>query len=44
LAHDVPVPDPPVDLIQITGQGGGMEEYFLRESTPFYRRRILGIF
>lgn len=39
----VPVPDPPVDVVPI-GQGGGVDGYFLNDCTPFYRRKLLGIF
>ena len=29
------VPDPPVDYLEVTGEGG-LEEYFLEEGAPFY--------
>jgi hypothetical protein len=43
VARDVQIPDPPVDFIQITGKGG-VEDYFLNECEPFYKRKILGLF
>ena len=43
IARDSHVPDPPVDFIQITGQGG-IEDYFTNESNPFYHRKFLGVF
>jgi hypothetical protein len=43
IARDVPVPDPPVDFMQITGKGG-IEEHFTKGGQPFYRRKFLGIF
>lgn len=39
----VPIPDPPVDFIQITG-AGGVEDYFKRNCRPFYERKLFGIF
>lgn len=45
VINSVPIPNPPVDLIQITGNGG-IEEHFLQgDEKPFYtRRRFLGLF
>ncbi len=39
---DVHVPDPPVDFIQIMGNGG-IEEYFTSSCKPFYKKKFLGI-
>jgi hypothetical protein len=39
----VTVPDPPVDMIRVTGREE-IDQYFLREAKPFYRRRLLGLF
>lgn len=43
VAQGIEVPDPPVDFIQITGQGG-VEDYFKGECKPFYERKLFGIF
>lgn len=43
VAAAVEVPDPPVDLIQITGRGG-VEDYFLQDCEPFYKKKRLGLF
>ena len=43
VARDVPSPDPPVDFLQMTGRGG-IEDYFRRDSKPFYERKVFGIF
>jgi hypothetical protein len=32
------VPDPPVDFLPVTGEGG-LEDYFLNEAEPFYERQ-----
>jgi len=39
----VDIPDPPVDIIPITGNGG-LEDYFVKGPKPFYVRKIFGIF
>jgi hypothetical protein len=41
VARHVIVPDPPVDFLQITGRGG-LEDYFVKDTTPFFERRLLG--
>ena len=41
VAQSVPVPDPPVDLVLISG-GGGIADYFLEEAEPFYERKLFG--
>jgi hypothetical protein len=43
VARDVPSPDPPVDFIQLNGRSG-LDDYFLHECTPFYRRKRFGLF
>lgn len=43
VAGSVSIPDPPVDVMPV-GQGSGLDGYFLKESKPFYRKRLLGIF
>lgn len=43
VARDVEVPDPPVDFLRITGQGG-IEDYFKGDNKPFYERKLFGIF
>jgi len=43
MAQDVNIPDPPVDFLPITG-GRGIEEYFTKDTKPFYERRFLGLF
>jgi hypothetical protein len=43
VARNVQVPDPPVDFLTITGRGG-VEDYFLKDTKPFYERRFLGLF
>lgn len=42
VVRNVSIPDPPVDILPITGRGG-IEEYF-NKTKPFYERRALGIF
>jgi hypothetical protein len=42
VARDTPFPDPPLDLLQITGQEG-VEDYF-KSIEPFYERKRFGIF
>ncbi len=42
IAESVEIPDPPLDLIQITGRGG-IEDFFLKKIKPFYERKIFGI-
>jgi hypothetical protein len=43
IADNVPVPDPPIDFIRIAGKGG-FEDDLLSEISPFYRRKLFGIF
>jgi len=43
VSRDVEIPDPPVDFLPITGRGG-IEDYFVKETKPFYKRKILGLF
>jgi hypothetical protein len=43
VTRGVPIPDPPVDFIQITGKGG-VEDYFKTGCKPFYERKLFGIF
>jgi hypothetical protein len=38
VARGIEIPDPPVDFIQIAGKGE-VQDYFLNECKPFYRRR-----
>lgn len=38
----VPVPDPPVDFIQLTGKSG-VDDY-LRSTKPFYEKKLFGMF
>lgn len=35
VSHGITIPDPPLDFLQITGNGG-VEEYFERQCKPFY--------
>lgn len=44
VAGNINIPDPPLDLIQITGRSGGFEDYFLKETKPFYQRRFGDLF
>ena len=43
ISHDVPIPQPPVDILPVTEGGEGLEVYFWA-SVPFYQKRFLGIF
>ena len=43
VARDITIPDPPLDIMAIAG-GGGIEDYFVRQTKPFYERRFLGLF
>lgn len=43
VINSVRIPDPPVDVMPITGKGG-LEDYFLKQTKPFYERRFLGLF
>jgi hypothetical protein len=43
IARNVKIPDPPVDFLPITGRGG-IEDYFVKDTKPFYERRFLGFF
>ena len=43
VVRNVTVPDPPVDFFPMTGRHG-LEDYFRRESQPFYQRKLFGIF
>lgn len=43
VLRDIAIPDPPVDVMPITGKGG-IENYFLHETAPFYQRKFLGLF
>jgi len=40
VSQGVTVPDPPVDFLQIMGNGG-VEEYFTRSCQPFYQKQIM---
>ena len=42
VAQRIEIPDPPIDFMQITGRGG-LEDFFLKDSKPFYRRGFLGL-
>ena len=42
VVQSTPLPDPPVDVLQITGRGG-VEDYF-KSVEPFYQRKRFGIF
>ena len=44
VARNITVPDPPVDIVAITGEGSPFENYFLQQTKPFYERRFLGLF
>jgi hypothetical protein len=37
VIQETEVPDPPVDFLPVTGEGG-LEDYFLSEGEPFYQR------
>ena len=43
VIRNVSIPDPPVDFMPITGKGG-LDDYFVKETKPFYERRFLGLF
>jgi hypothetical protein len=43
IVKNVSIPDPPVDFIEVVGNED-VARYFLKESKPFYRRRLLGLF
>ena len=43
VISNINIPNPPVDIIPITG-GGGLEDYFLNGEKPFYIKKFLGIF
>jgi SseB protein C-terminal domain/SseB protein N-terminal domain len=38
LSNNMDLIDPPVDYLQITGEGG-LEDYFIEESQPFYTKK-----
>jgi SseB protein. len=42
IADRVKIPDPPVDFIQLNGKSD-LESYF-KDTKPFYRKKLLGIF
>jgi hypothetical protein len=42
VARDLEIPDPPIDINQITGDGG-LDEYFINDCKPFYRKKIFGL-
>ncbi len=42
IADSVKIPDPPVDFIQLNGKSS-LEGYF-KETKPFYKKKLLGIF
>ena len=44
VARNIVVPDPPVDIVAITDEGSPFENYFLKQTKPFYARRFLGLF
>lgn len=41
VSRDIKIPDPPIDFIQISGKGG-VEDYFLNDCKPFYKRKRTG--
>lgn len=43
VVDGIDIPHAPLDLIQITGKGG-VDDYFLMESKPFYIRKRFGLF
>jgi hypothetical protein len=43
VIESIDVPDPPVDVLRVTGREG-IDQYFLKEAKPFYQRRFLGLF
>lgn len=43
VTNSIQIPDPPVDFVQITGNGG-IEDFFINECKPFYKKKLLGIF
>jgi hypothetical protein len=43
VVQSVPLPDPPVDVMQITGRSDGVEDYF-KTVAPFYARKRFGLF
>ena len=44
VARNVSIPDPPLDIMRITGSGEGLERFLLHQSKPLYERRLLGLF
>lgn len=48
VAKDIKIPDPPIDFMQVAGKRstkGGVEDYFLNELEPFYKKkRLFGLF
>lgn len=43
VVRNVKIPNPPVDFLPITGRHG-IEDYFVKDTKPFYTRRFLGVF
>ena len=43
VVRNIEIPDPPVDFLPITGREG-IEDYFVKDTKPFYTRRFLGLF
>ena len=43
VAQSVRIPDPPLDVMPLTGQGG-FEDYFVKQTKPFYQKSFLGLF
>ncbi|MBE9115424.1 enhanced serine sensitivity protein SseB C-terminal domain-containing protein [Lusitaniella coriacea LEGE 07157] len=41
VAKEIEIPDPPLDFIQITGAGGGLEDYFIQNVKPFFEQIAL---
>jgi hypothetical protein len=39
----IEIPEPPLDIYQVTGKGE-LDNYFLRETKPFYARKRFGVF
>ncbi len=43
VVDGIDIPEPPLDILQIKGNGG-VEEFFLNSSKPFYVRKKFGLF
>ena len=43
VVQQIKVPNPPIDIMPITGQGG-VDGYFLNGQKPFYTKSLFGLF